>query len=72
MDLLIDTDPAMGTLGCDPEDSLAIAMALASPEVTVRAITCVQGNVPVRHSYANAAHVLKLLDRADVPLDPAA
>ena len=68
MDLLIDTDPAMGTLGCDPEDSLAIAMALASPEVTVRAITCVQGNVPVRHSYANAAHVLKLLDRADVPL----
>jgi purine nucleosidase len=55
MDVLIDTDPGMGTLGCDPEDGLAIAMALASPEVTVRAITCVHGNVPVRHSYANAA-----------------
>jgi inosine-uridine nucleoside N-ribohydrolase len=68
MDLLIDTDPAMGTLGCDPEDCLAIAMALASPEVSVRAITCVQGNVPVRHSYANAAYLLSLLGRTDVPL----
>ena len=68
MDVLIDTDPGMGTLGCDPEDSFAIAMALASPEVTVRAITCVQGNVPVRHSYANAAHLLQLLRRTDVPL----
>src|SRR5688500_5642093 len=68
MDVLIDTDPGMGTLGAEPEDSLAIAMALASPEVTVRAITCVQGNVPVRHSYANATHLLELLGRADVPL----
>jgi inosine-uridine nucleoside N-ribohydrolase len=68
MDVLIDTDPGMGTLGADPEDSLAITMALVSPEVTVRAITCVHGNVPVRHSYANAAHLLELLGRTDVPL----
>src|SRR5215217_7001332 len=68
MDLLIDTDPGMGTLGSDPEDSLAISMALVSPEVTVRAITCVHGNVPLCHSYANAAHLLELLGRTDVPL----
>jgi inosine-uridine nucleoside N-ribohydrolase len=68
MDVLIDTDPGMGTLGSDPEDSLAIIMALSSPELTVRAITCVQGNVPLRHSYANAAHLLQLLGRTDVPL----
>ena len=68
MDVLIDTDPGMGTLGSEPEDSLAITMALVSPEVSVRAITCVQGNVPVRHSYANAAHLLELLGRADIPL----
>ena len=68
MDLLIDTDPAMGTLGRDPEDSLAITLAIASPDLTVRAITCVHGNVPVRHSYANAAHLLTLLGRADVPV----
>ena len=34
----------------------------------MRAITCVQGNVPVRHSYANAAHLLELLGRTDIPL----
>lgn len=68
MDLLIDTDPAMGTLGSDPEDSLAITLAVHSPEVDLRAVTCVQGNVPVRHSYPNARHLLDLLDRADTPL----
>ena len=68
MDVLIDTDPGMGTLGSEPEDSLAVTMALVSPEVTVRAITCVQGNVPVRHSYANATYLLELLGRTHVPL----
>ena len=58
----------MGTLGSDPEDSLAIIMALSSPELTVRAITCVQGNVPLRHSYANAARLLHFVGRTDVPL----
>src|SRR5215216_7571480 len=58
----------MGTLGSEPEDGLAITMGLVSPEVTVRAITCVHGNVPLRHSYANTAHLLGLLGRADVPL----
>lgn len=68
MDVLIDTDLGMGTLGSDPEDGLAITMGVVSPEMTVRAITCVHGNVPVRHSYANAAHLLKLLGRTDIPL----
>jgi inosine-uridine nucleoside N-ribohydrolase len=68
MEVLIDTDPAMGTVGADPEDALAITMALASPEVTVRAVACVQGNVPVRHSLANARHLLELLGRRDVPV----
>ena len=39
MRIIIDTDPAMGTLGGDPEDSFAIMLALNSPEVTVEGIT---------------------------------
>jgi purine nucleosidase len=66
--LLIDTDPAMGTKDSDPEDSFAITFALRSPEVDVVAITVTQGNVPVTHGYSNAAHLLKLLDRQEVPL----
>jgi inosine-uridine nucleoside N-ribohydrolase len=68
MRIIIDTDPAMGTLGGDPEDSFAIMLALNSPEVSVDGITVVQGNVPAEKGYSNARHLLKLLDREDVPL----
>lgn len=51
MNVLIDTDPGLGTVGADPEDALAITMALNSPELTVRTITCVHGNVPVEHCW---------------------
>jgi len=71
--ILIDTDPAMGTLGLgseDPEDGFAIMLALASPEVDVKAITTVQGNVPVAHGYSNARHLTNLLGRPDIPVAP--
>ncbi len=72
MQLIIDTDPGMGTLDTDPEDSLALALAAYSPEVELRLVTVVQGNVPVHHGYANAAHVLQLVGREDVPVKPGA
>ena len=68
MRLIIDTDPAMGTLGGDPEDSFAIMLAVNSPEVNVEGITIVQGNVPAEKGYSNANHLLTLLDRKDIPL----
>ncbi len=68
MRIIIDTDPAMGTLGGDPEDSFAIMLALGSPEVVVEGITIVQGNVPAEKGYSNAHHLLRLLGREDVPL----
>ncbi|SVB34322.1 uncharacterized protein METZ01_LOCUS187176, partial [marine metagenome] len=49
--IIIDTDPAMGTKGGDPEDSFAIMMALNSPELEILGITSVQGNVPVERGY---------------------
>jgi inosine-uridine nucleoside N-ribohydrolase len=66
--LLIDTDPAMGTKDSDPEDSFAITFALSSPELEVVGITCVAGNVPVANGYANARHLLRLLGREDIPV----
>ena len=68
MRIIIDTDPAMGSLGGDPEDSFAILLALNSPEVSVEGLTIVQGNVPAEHGYANARHLLTLLGREDVPV----
>jgi inosine-uridine nucleoside N-ribohydrolase len=68
MDVVLDTDPGIGTVGVDPEDALALALAFASPEVDVRAVTCVQGNVPIRHSLASARRVLERLGREHVAL----
>ena len=68
MRIIIDTDPAMGSKGGDPEDSFALLLALNSPEVEVVGITVVQGNVPVDHGYPNALHLVELLGRRDVPV----
>ncbi|MEM9404410.1 MAG: nucleoside hydrolase [Acidobacteriota bacterium] len=68
MRLIIDTDPAMGTIGGDPEDCFAVLLALNSPGVTVEGITVVQGNVPAEKGYSNVKHLLELVGRTDVPV----
>ena len=68
MRLIIDTDPAMGTLGSDPEDGMAILYALNSPDAQVDGLTLVQGNVPISHSWANARHLLALAGYPDLPV----
>ena len=65
--IIIDTDPAMGTKGGDPEDCFAIMMALNSPELDILGITTVQGNVPVERGYSNAAYLLNQFKR-NIPL----
>lgn len=66
MDVIIDTDPGMGTINSDPEDSFAITYAANSPEAHLRALTVVHGNVPLRHGYANTTHLVNLLGREDL------
>ena len=65
MDVVIDTDPGI-------DDALALILALRSPEVDVRGITVVHGNVPVDKGIRNAFRILDLLDRRDVPVAPGA
>ena len=57
-------------LDCDPghDDALAIALALARPELRVEAITTVAGNAPLDRTTRNALRVLALLGRPDVPV----
>jgi pyrimidine-specific ribonucleoside hydrolase len=59
--LIIDTDPGV-------DDAVAIMLALASPEVELRAVTTVFGNVPLAGTTANAGRILALCERSDVPL----
>jgi pyrimidine-specific ribonucleoside hydrolase len=58
---VIDTDPGI-------DDALAILLALASPEVDLRLVTTVHGNVELERTTANALRVLHLAGRADVPV----
>lgn len=59
--IIIDTDPGH-------DDAVAILVALASPELAVRGITTVAGNVPLALTTRNARRVLALAGREDVPL----
>lgn len=61
--LLLDTDP-----GCD--DAVAIAVALAAPELDVVGLTTVAGNTTLENTTRNAGAVLELFDRTDVPVAP--
>ncbi|RBY76460.1 nucleoside hydrolase [Geodermatophilus sp. TF02-6] len=59
--LVIDTDPGI-------DDALAILLALASPEVDLRLVCTVHGNVEVAQATDNALRVLHLAGRSDVPV----
>ena len=57
-------------IDCDPgiDDSLAIMLALNSPELEVVGITIVAGNSPVEMGFSNAKKVLDFMGRLDVPV----
>ncbi len=57
-------------IDCDPgiDDSLAIMLALNSPEIEVVGITIVAGNSPVELGFMNAKRILKFLGRLDIPV----
>ncbi len=59
--VIIDTDP--GT-----DDAVAIMLALNSPELDVRALTVVPGNVVVEQGLENALRMVSLANRCDIPV----
>ena len=66
--VIIDTDPGLGVPGADIDDGIAIALALASVELDVKALTVVNGNVDVDTGVSNAVRLLQRLGRSDVPV----
>ncbi|MBS3652406.1 nucleoside hydrolase [Pseudaminobacter sp. 19-2017] len=57
-------------LDCDPgvDDAIALALAVASPEIRLRAVTAVAGNRPVETTSRNARRLLDLLGAGDIPV----
>lgn len=60
-DIIFDTDP--GT-----DDAMALMLALHSPELKVRAITVVPGNVVAAQGLENALRMVSLAGRCDIPV----
>src|SRR3984957_20777518 len=59
--VIIDTDP--GT-----DDAIAIMLALTSPELDVRALTVVPGNVEAKQGLENALKLASLAGRCDIAI----
>lgn len=61
MKILIDTDPGV-------DDAIALLLALKHPALEVVGVTTIGGNVGIDHTTVNAAGILELAQRLDVPL----
>jgi len=59
--IILDTDP--GT-----DDAMALMLALNSPELEVRAVTVVPGNVTAQMGLENALRMVSLAHRCDIPV----
>lgn len=59
--IILDTDPGI-------DDSLAILLALASPELRLEAVTVTIGNCSAAQGVANALSVLELAGAAHIPV----
>jgi len=59
--IILDTDPGS-------DDALAMMLALNSPELDVRAITVVPGNVTAAMGLENALRMVSLANRCDIPV----
>jgi purine nucleosidase len=59
--IIFDTDPGS-------DDAMALMLALNSPEIDVRAITVVPGNVTASTGLENALRMVSLANRCDIPL----
>ena len=57
--VILDVDPGV-------DDALAILLALRSEELEVRALTVVNGNVPLSSGVDNALKVLELAGHSDI------
>jgi purine nucleosidase len=50
------------------DDMIALLIAATSPEINLRGVTCVAGNVEIHHVARNTGKILRMVGRGDVPV----
>ena len=63
--IILDTDPGV-------DDALAILLAFNSPEISVKAVTTVAGNVSHNQGHLNAKKLLNFLKKGNIPVSKGA
>jgi pyrimidine-specific ribonucleoside hydrolase len=59
--MIIDCDPGNGIPGANIDDGLALALAIAAPQISLEMISVVAGNTPVATGYAVAHDLIQQL-----------
>jgi purine nucleosidase len=59
--LIMDVDTGI-------DDMIALLIAATSPEINLRGVTCVAGNVEIHHVARNTGKLLRMVGRGDVPV----
>ena len=59
--LILDVDTGI-------DDMIALLIAATSPELNLRGVTCVAGNVEIHHVARNTGKLLRMVGRGDVPV----
>ena len=67
MRLIIDCDPGNGVAGANVDDGLALALAIAAPQINLELITTVSGNTPSEVGFSVAHTLVKRLG-LDIPI----
>jgi inosine-uridine nucleoside N-ribohydrolase len=68
LQVIIDTDISLGTPGAEIDDGAALIVLLNSPEINLKGISTVHGNVPVDLAVTNSRRILSIMDREDIPV----
>ncbi len=50
------------------DDMIALLIAATAPELNLRGVTCVAGNVEIHHVARNTGKILRMVGRSDVPV----
>ena len=66
--VILDIDNAIGMPVRDVDDGIALALALASPEIELVGVTTCAGNCHTHESTENTLRLLELAGRNDIPV----
>jgi purine nucleosidase len=64
----VESRPVILDVDTGIDDMIALLIAATAPELNLRGVTCVAGNVEIHHVARNTGKILRMVGRGDVPV----